>query len=124
MVEPHCTVLAGLPPLPPRAASLPVASAWALRAKVNRPEHCLCVLGTEKVHALKSNEILTEIHRLIDEQMQALQEKLSPEEVMRFVERRRRIQELLDQLDLNRDLGDDCFLPSKALTPCSTSDLA
>lgn len=53
------------------------------------------------VHTLKANEILTEIHRLIDEQKQALQEKFSPKEVMRFVERGQRIRELLYLLGLS-----------------------
>jgi hypothetical protein len=53
----------------------------------------------------KKEEIVNEIHRLINEQMQRLRGKLSPTEATRFADRSRRIDELLDRLSKG-DLGE------------------
>jgi hypothetical protein len=44
------------------------------------------------------DQILTELHSLIDEQMKVLQERLGPPEVVLYAERKRRIERLIELL--------------------------
>jgi hypothetical protein len=49
----------------------------------------------------KKDEVLASIHRLINEQMEALRGKLNPGDAKDYVERRRQIEVLLDRIRRN-----------------------
>lgn len=49
----------------------------------------------------KLNDVISEVHSLIDEQMKALKGKLTPEESADYRERNRKIEELLERIAMN-----------------------
>jgi len=54
---------------------------------------------------MNSYEIVTEIHRLIDEQLDAAKRKLNPDERKACDERKQRIHELLERLAQREDVN-------------------
>jgi len=49
------------------------------------------------------DSILAEIHRLIDKQMEALKARLSPDDVVEYAERTKRIRMLLETIGRNHE---------------------
>jgi hypothetical protein len=54
-----------------------------------------------------SHELIAEIHKLIDEQMEALNGNLTPDEAVSYIARKERIQHLLNEIRDHGDIDDN-----------------